>query len=250
MPQSAEKTATIVRANIPPGVFNRSKRLVVSIPITNAGTVSAEDVTVLDVRLDSTRPSNLALPWPVGDVAPRTTNGIAAGFSLDGLAVGEKHSVAIKGVYSLNSISIPFTLNVPIVIPEPEPKTTFPLMESKVEVTIDINAALWAYTVTNEEATGSELSINTFQLRIAAPFTVPGTPGGWLLQTDNRSFALWHVDASSGVAIAPGASLGGFQIQSPRRTSEGAAYCVTSWNQKTNKSGLLGLGTIHIPARK
>lgn len=250
MPQSAEKTATIVRANIPPGVFNRSKKLVISIPITNTGTVPAEDVMVLDVRLDSMRSSNLALPWPVGDVAPRTTNGIAAGFSLDGLAVGEKHSVAVKGIYLCNSITIPFTLDIPIVIPEPEPKTAFPLMGSKVEVTVDINGALWTYTVTNEEATGSELSINTFQLRIAAPFTVPGTPRGWSLQTDNRSFALWHVNASSGTAIAPGTSLGGFQIQSSRRTSEGAAYSLLSWNLKTNKSGLIGLGTIHIPARK
>jgi hypothetical protein len=102
------------------------------------------------------------------------------------------------------------------------------------------NGTNFTYTVYNDEASGSTLSVDTFHLTTGAPFTVAATPDGWSFETDNSTYIEWFSTNSSppfSDDIAPGASLGRFALQTMDPSSESLVSAVVSWDTSTNGCG-------------
>lgn len=126
----------------------------------------------------------------------------------------------------------------------------FTLLSGKVNVKANEGAGLWEYTISNNEATTSNNAITSFQVRFQAPFVVRSTPAGWKVQTDGTTFVLWRVidtHAQPGSQVQPGEALGGFQLESASKTSEGASFSIGSWNTRTDTVGPPAIGSVLAP---
>ena len=102
------------------------------------------------------------------------------------------------------------------------------------------NGTNFSYTIYNDEATGSTLLLNSLHLTVRAPFTVAATPEGWTFHTDNSSYIDWFATSSGPPFtnnLAPGASLGGFVLQTTDPSSEELPCALVSWDTSTNVSG-------------
>ncbi len=131
------------------------------------------------------------------------------------------------------------------------PPTQLPIALLKARVKVAVAAGIWTYTIFNDEPLSSQQFVAAFSLDVVAPVTVTGVPPGWEVETDNVSYVLWtasDLQLPYPHHIAPGGSLGGFQIQSPRKDSESTAYIVTAWNHQTDNAGLVSPGLILSPA--
>lgn len=109
----------------------------------------------------------------------------------------------------------------------------------------------WQYTVFNDENIGSSEYIGFFDLTLAAPITVSGTPNGWDFQTDNSSYVLWfNTDVSLPYPndIAPGSSLGGFEVESQASDASLQDYTVTYWDHTADAPGPGASGSVLSPS--
>ena len=234
-----------------PEVLNTGKVLSFSIRVLNTGSGPAQNVIITDIALGSAVRVNPVLPLALGDLAVDNVTAVNAGFSVDGLIVGNKYLVTVRGTYESENKIHGLALNRYIVVPVPStPPVAF--LAAHVHVDIDQVQDTWTYTVSNDEPVGSPRFVNAISLDMVAPFNVTDTPAGWAVQTDNFSYVLWYA-ADQALPyphhIAPGAFLGRFQIQSARRNSESKPFSITSWNHQTNQADLTALGTILAPAR-
>jgi hypothetical protein len=111
---------------------------------------------------------------------------------------------------------------------------------SIADVAVSQSGAVFNYTVFNDEPTTSSDYISTFNLTVNAPITISGTPAGWDYVTDNATYVDWfNTDPVLPYPhdIAPGASLGGFVIQSTVTTSALEPYAVTFWDHSLDAGG-------------
>lgn len=127
------------------------------------------------------------------------------------------------------------------------------------QVEVAVRGRTWSYVLRNNEPAGSPHFVKVFQLDVAAPFTVTGTPPGWDFQTDNRSFVLWfNTDEQLPHPndVAPGASRDGFQIQTTRSArfwSKGShetasPYGLTAWDHDADAASRVMFGTTLAPS--
>jgi hypothetical protein len=108
----------------------------------------------------------------------------------------------------------------------------------------------WSYTLFNDEPAESPQFIKFFQLDVGAPFTVTGTPAGWGFDTDGSSYVLWfNTDEQLPYPndVAPGASLGGFEIESAAPDSVSSPFGLVAWDHDTDQAGLVTLGEVLAP---
>lgn len=99
---------------------------------------------------------------------------------------------------------------------------------------------VWSYTVFNDEMPGSPQYIAQFFVLVGAPITVTGTADGWIVTTDYLSYVEWtSADATPPYPhdIAPGSSLGGFQISSPGALSTASIGSAQAWDHALDVAG-------------
>ena len=233
-----------------PVILNSGNVLLVAIPVLNSGNASANNLIITDITMGSVPRVQPALPLPLGTLAKGNSTAVNARFSNNGLTAGSRYLVTVRGTYEAGNVTLGFSLNRTIVVPALVAPPV-PFLVAHMQVTVDEVLSTWSYTVFNDEPSGSQRFVNAISLDMAAPFTVTA-PAGWAVNTDNFFYVLWYATDQQlpyPHQIAPGASLGGFQIQSPRRNSEGRAFSITSWNHQSDQADLVALGTALTPSR-
>jgi hypothetical protein len=107
---------------------------------------------------------------------------------------------------------------------------------------VDVSQAgsTFAYTLFNDEPAASSNFLTAFHLTLDAPVTVTGTPTGWDYFTDHATYIDWfNIDSELPYPndVAPGASIGGFAIESTADTSILQSYIITSFDHVVNTGG-------------
>ena len=233
-----------------PDVLNTSRGVSFSLPILNSGTADASNLVITKISLGTaTRLVPLDMPFFIGDVGIDNAISISALFDGSNLIVGSRYLITIRGTYQLDSLTYAFQVNRFIAIPS---LVSSPVSYLSASLIVETSSPFWSYTVTNEEVSTSPQFINAFSLDIVALVSVVGTPPGWSVLTDNRSFVLWYAGDTQPPyphQIAPGQSLAGFRLQGTSPGSESTGFSLTAWNHTTNKAGLVLLGAALSPAR-
>ena len=115
---------------------------------------------------------------------------------------------------------------------------------------VNIGSSSWTYTLYNDETIGSPNFITDFTLKVNAPITVFSSPTGWDFQTDGLTYVYWY-DTDSSLPypddVAPGASLGGFGIDSTVMTSTALSYTLNAWDHSQDAPGPGANGTVFAP---
>lgn len=109
-----------------------------------------------------------------------------------------------------------------------------------VEVTVNTNTpGVWAYTIFNNEASGSPYYIASFTVPILAPVTVLETPDNWVYSTDSNSYVTWYSNLGPPYDsdIAPGSFLSGFLIRSDGASSHTVGATVWTWDHTLDDFG-------------
>jgi len=122
-------------------------------------------------------------------------------------------------------------------------------LQARVEVST--SPSHWSYTVFNEEPANSQNFIKFFNLDLAGPVAVSGTPTGWDFDTDGATFVLWfNTDEALPYPndIAPGTSLGGFELQSTATASTQDFYSLVGWDHSIDDAGLVQIGSTLVPS--
>ena len=233
-----------------PDLLNSDGKLAVSVPLINHGAAVASNIRITDVALEAaTRLEPAGMPVFLGTLAIDNVVLVNAKFDATNLVLGGKYRVDIKGTYESGDATYRFAVDRSIFVPASE-RPFIDLLNAHVEVSAKPNKT--SYMLFNDEQLDSPQHINTFSLDVVAPIVVTGTPKGWEVETDNRSYVLWY-SAGSQLPdpnnVAPGKSLGGFEIQNPAKGSESTGFSLTAWNHQTNDSGLAVLGSVLSPAR-
>jgi hypothetical protein len=108
----------------------------------------------------------------------------------------------------------------------------------------------WTYSIFNDEPSGSSNYIGYFTIAVAAPVVIVNTPAGWGVQTDNMSYVSWF-NTDIGLPypndITPGASLGGFEIQSIATQSTMQNFTMSYWDHGADAPGPDLSGTASSP---
>jgi hypothetical protein len=228
-----------------PGILNTAKGISFSVPILNGGSADADGVVVITISFGAAkRLSPVDLPLYVGIIGTGSAVPVSALFDSSALVVGKSYLVTIGGTYTVGSNTFGFRLNRPIVIPA---LTAQPMALLRAHITVSAGPPSWAYTVCNDEPSASVNSINSFALDVAVPFTVAGSPMGWSVKTDNKTYVLWYAAAAS--RITPGRCLSGFQIQSASKKSESTGFSLTSWNATSSQAGTVAVDAVSTPSR-
>jgi hypothetical protein len=234
-----------------PGILNDGNAVAFSVPVLNMGAGTANNLRILTITLGSATRISPALPLFAGNLAAGNFVSVNASFSSSGVVVGSKYLITIRGTYDVGSLSYAFAVNRFVTIPAPvSPPVAF--LKAHIQVAVDQTLGFWSYTLYNDEPSGSPRFIAAVSFDMDAPFTVTGTPAGWIVQTNNSSYVLWHAGDQQQPYphhIPPGSSLGGFQIQSARSSSEAKPFSVVSWNHQTDKADLTAFGTTLVPSR-
>lgn len=116
---------------------------------------------------------------------------------------------------------------------------------------VSVSATNFAYTVFNDQPSGSRLSLGAFYLELNAPIEGILSPPGWTNDTDGFSYVAWM--CANGTPpfandISPGASLSGFVVQAAVSTSDSFNYDIVSSDiAATNAGPVLG-GSVTAPA--
>lgn len=221
-----------------PSLRHEDGVLTVAVPILNAGDVTLEALACTDIGLGTAaRISPPVFPLHLGAVGPRNT--VTALGKFTGAVPGTQLMVRIRGTYRVQGVEYGLSLSRFVVVP-PSTGPVLPTLRAKVRATTA--HATWDYTIVNEEPAGSRQHVASFSLQVAAPVTVTGTPPGWRAETDNATYVLWvSEDATPPYAshVAPGRSLAGFQLTSPRTGSEAGPYSLVAWNHAVDDAGLV-----------
>jgi hypothetical protein len=232
--------------------MNSDNVLTFSLPVFNTGTAPASNVMITGITLGSAVRTGPVLPLSYHDMAVNSVKMVNSGFAATNFIVGQTYLATVRGTYEVNNVSYAFTVNRPIVIPE-STVSPLPLLAAHVEFSVQPSTGTWSYEFFNDEAAGSPLYVSAVSLDIDnSPFVVTGTPPGWAVDTDNASYVGWY---STDTAlpypnhIAPGSSLGGFQIQSARTASESTGLTINSWNHQKDTADLVTFGTALTPSQ-
>ncbi len=105
-----------------PGVGMLGQQLMIALPITNDGTLTATNVQVTGVTLPPAQLINPAtLPEPVGTIRPRKRAVFQADFDASGLALRVPYVLTVTGTYQVNQVTFNFTLTRSISLPPAAP---------------------------------------------------------------------------------------------------------------------------------
>lgn len=224
-----------------PGIENAEGKISIVPHIMNVGDASISNVQCTDITLSSAvRISPPAgIPVVIGLIEAPGVGNVVARFSNAGLTVGAKYLLTVRVTYTISNVVYGLTLNRYIQIP-PAANREVPQLNARVETSTAPN--VWNYTLSNNETPGRDQYIATFSLAIAAPVTITGTPPGWAVETDGLTFVLWYADdlvMPYPHQVAPGQTLGGFQLSSPRLQSEASACTLVAWNHTTDAGDLI-----------
>jgi hypothetical protein len=118
-------------------------------------------------------------------------------------------------------------------------------------VNLNQNGTNFVYVVFNDESPGSQLTMDSFELEVNAPFVSVASPPGWSYETDNSSYVDWFCNNTTPPYvhdIAPGQSLAGFGVQSVVGTFETNTYALSAWDNGATNSGPTILGSIAVPS--
>lgn len=233
-----------------PGMEHVDGQIALACYLMNVGERPFNSVQVTAITLGrAVRISPAGFPIVIPVIGPSGTGSVSARFSSAGLTVGAKYLLTVSATYTFNGATYGLTLNRYVQIPAPGPAAV-PALKARVQTSLAPN--YWNYTLFNDEPAGSNRFISSFSLSIAAPVTVTGTPSGWAVETDGRSYVLWYADEyllPYPHHIAPGASLGGFQLMSARTRSEATASLLASWNHASDDADLTVAGYALTPYR-
>ena len=220
-----------------PAMQHSNGVLTLTIPVLNAGTARLDTLACTDIKLGVTsRLSPPIFPLYLGNVGPRNTVTALAKFS--GALPGTNLLLTLRGSYLVNGVNYGLVLNRFITVP---PMSTPAVTLLRARVSATPGNAVWNYTVINEEPAGSNQRVASFSLQVAAPVAVTGSPPGWRAETDNATYVLWVSDDFAPpypTHVAPGQSLTGFQVTSPRPASEAGPYSLVAWNHAIDDAGL------------
>jgi hypothetical protein len=233
-----------------PELINTDGKVTFALPVLNAGTGAAGNVRLTDISLGpSARLIPPAMPVFLGELAVDNSVSVNARFDGAGLIVGNKYLITARGTYESDGSTYGFAVNRSIAIPAP---SALPVELLQAHVETAVASGVWAYTLFNDELADSPQHINAFSMDVVAPVTVTGTPAGWQFLTDNVSYVAWYAEDLTlpyPHHVAPGSSLGGFQIQSARANSESIGFAITAWNHDTDQAGLVQLSATLSPSR-
>lgn len=233
-----------------PNVLNTGTTLYVSVPLKNAGAVTAPTVLINSLTLGSApRLTPEVLPVFLGTLATGNGGTVNATFDARALVPGKQYLLTIRGTYGPSSSRVGFSVNRWLTIPAAAPYPV-PLLNAHVVATMQ--TATWNYTLFNDEPATSTQFLSGFSLTVAAAISVTGTPSGWDVDTDNFSYVFWYATDLAlpyPNQVAPGGSLGGFQLQSPTPRSESTPYVITSWMHDSDAAGLVVPGSVASPGR-
>lgn len=231
-----------------PNLFFSGAELAISIPVSNVGDGTADQVFVTAITLGTaTRTSPAQFPVYVGSLAPGATGAVNARFDGRLMAAGQRYLLTIRGTFGKPALG--FTVSRYVQVPPAEP---FPVTLLRSHVSVLVEPAQWSYTLYNDEASGSALYIAAFSLDIVAPISVLASPPGWQVESDFISYVGWFATDTAAPFpnhVAPGASLGGFRIQSATARSESTSYLLGSLDHGTAKAGIVGMDVVLSPAR-
>src|ERR1044072_4280681 len=116
MPAVAQAPAFSTRT---PDVVNSVNVLSVSLPLLNAGTAAALDVSISDITLASATRTNPVLPLLLGILGADNSISVNATFSAASLTPGAKYLLTVRGTYHFGSASYGFSVNRFITVPAP-----------------------------------------------------------------------------------------------------------------------------------
>lgn len=234
-----------------PGSENAEGEVRIVAHILNGDEAELTDLVCTGVTLGGIPRTSLApdLPKVIGTVPPYSAASVGASFPASRFIAGSRYLLTVRAAYTFASATYGVTLNRYVVIPPP----TAPVLEMlKANVSASVSADHWNYALHNDESPSSGLFIATFSLEVAAPVTVTGTPPGWMAETDNISYVHWKatdLEPPYPNHIAPGTSLGGFQLTSPRTRSEGSPALLIAWNHDLDAAGRLSQHEVPTPFR-
>jgi hypothetical protein len=230
-----------------PDVINTAGNLSFSLPLINSGTEAAANLWLTDMTLNlATRLIPAGLPVFLGNLAVDNIVPVNGRFHGHGLLVGGRYLITVRGTYEFGGVTYGFNVNHDIIVPPP---VASPIKFLNARVDVAVAPGVWSYQLFNDEASDSPQFINSFSLDVVAPVIVTGRPRGWADRTDNASYVLYSATDQQH-RIAPGASLGGFEIQSSSGSSESTGFSVTAWNHQTDQAGLVVLGAVLSPSRR
>ncbi|HEX8614778.1 MAG TPA: hypothetical protein VF800_26140 [Telluria sp.] len=221
-----------------PGIEHVDGQVFLNLHIMNVGEAPLANLHISDMTLGKARrTSPPGFPIVVDLIGASSTGHVTARFASAGLEVGAKVLFTLSGTYTVDGVAYGLSLNRFLRLPA----ATAPALPSlKARVEASQRGNYWNYTLTNDEAGASRRSIATFSLGIAAPVAVTGIPAGWAVETDGRTFVLWYAADDAPPyprQVAPGASLGGFQLMSTRTRSEASAAALTAWDHASDDAG-------------
>lgn len=231
---------------------NKLDLLSINIQFTNGGDKPIQNIQIESAVLNNKIFSQLTVPWRVDDIQP-SPHGlpnsdpiVGFSFSLSDLPSDNKNKLTINGNYFLNNKKDNFSYELDVDI-------TSARQIIKDEFLLDANIYFdknfdneWTYKIVNNEFSYTGYQINGFQLRLNSPFTIVTSPQGWLVETDNVSFVVWH--ATLGYEIQTGASIDKFAIKTNSNKATGIIYTITSENQTLKKFGPIKFGTVLGPS--
>lgn len=229
-----------------PSVSNDGTDVMISLPLTNLGTQSAERIYVTGITLGSAvRKSPQSFPLFIGNIAFEGAGHIGARFDARGVTTGARVLLTVRGTYG-RSVAQGFTISRYVIVP---PAAPYPVRELRSRVRATLSPASWAYTIYNDEPVGSSYEIAAFHLDVVAPLGLVSSPPGWIAETDSLSYVAWYVADETVGRVRPGASLSGFAIQSATSRSEATPYNLISWDPAAHTAGPVGLDTVLSPMR-
>jgi hypothetical protein len=123
--------------------------------------------------------------------------------------------------------------------------------ELMTQVEVNQTGQVFSYTLFNDEPPTSPNQLSVWHLTVNAQFSVINTPDGWDYFTDNATFIDWFntdFELPYPHDVAPGASLGGFVIESIVATSEMLSYTVGSWDHLNDTGGPPFEGLVLAPS--
>lgn len=234
-----------------PGTENYEGEFRIAIAIMNVGSTSLSNLKCTEIKFGSARIINPApgIPLNLGALGAHGVTSIAARFSNQGLVVGAKYLLSVRGSYQVDGTTFGLLLNQYVSFPAQSLPEQVRL-RARVETLVSPN--YWNYLLFNDEPAGSSQWLASFSLQIAAPIAITGTPPGWTVESDLISYVLWTANDLAPPylhQIQPGLSLGGFQIMCARKFSESLPCTVVAWDQGNDTGGRVVGNYILTPSR-
>lgn len=231
-------------------VINTGSDFFVSMPLSNVGAEMAPNVFVTGITLGTAqRISPQLFPVYIGHLASGNSGATNMRFRAAGLVPGQRLLLTMRGTYGTRGIQQGFVVNRYVTVP---PVTAYPVTLLRARIQATVQPAIWNYTLFNDEPAGSPHYLAALSISVAAPVSVTGTPLGWVADTDSITYVGW-LSADEQLPypshVAPGGSLGGFQIQSPTALSESTSCVINAWRHDTDAAGLLTADFVATPGR-